>query len=144
MGSFTGFARSTLGQHRTVVMDQLTKSAHFLPVEMSYSMEMLAQIYLQEVVRIHGVPEIIISDRDPRFLSRFWVSLSKALEPKYHPRRFILYRSTDEIPGSQSETSKGQYYPTGKGTMEESKSKKRHGRLKKKCGISSLTYLKVC
>ena len=48
-------------------------------------MEKLVQIYLREVVRIHGVPETIISDRDPRFLSRFWVSLSKALGTKLHP-----------------------------------------------------------
>ena len=45
----------------------------------------VAQIYLREIVRIHGLPETIISDRDPRFLSRFWVSLSKALGTKLHP-----------------------------------------------------------
>ena len=71
MGFVTGFSRSPQGQRHMVAVDQLTKSAHFLPVQMSYSMEMLAQIYLQEVVRIHGVPETIVSDRDPRFLSKF-------------------------------------------------------------------------
>ena len=48
-------------------------------------MDKLAQIYLQEIVWIHRVPETIVSDRDPQFLSRFWVSLSKALGTKLHP-----------------------------------------------------------
>ena len=80
------FPRSPQGHDAIwVVVDRLTKSAHFLLVQMNSSMEKLAQIYLREVVRIHGVPETIVSDRDPRFLSRFWISLSNALETKLHP-----------------------------------------------------------
>ena len=48
-------------------------------------MNKLAQVYLQEIIRIHGVPKTIMSDRDPRFQSRLWVSLSKALGTKLHP-----------------------------------------------------------
>ena len=48
-------------------------------------MDKLAQIYIREIVRIHEVPKTIVSDRDPRFLSRFWVSLSKTLGTKLHP-----------------------------------------------------------
>ena len=68
-----------------VVVDRLTKSAHFLPIQINYSMDKLAQIYIREIVRIHGIPETFILDKDPRFLSRVWVSLSKALGTKLHP-----------------------------------------------------------
>ena len=86
-----GFSRSPQGHDAIwVVVDRLTKSAHFLPAQMNCSMEKLAQIYLREVVWIHGVPETIVSDRDPRFLSRFWVSLSKALGTKLHPNTVAL------------------------------------------------------
>ena len=68
-----------------MIVDRLTKSAHFLPIRVNYSMDKLAQVYLQEIIRIHGVPETIVSDRDPRFQSRFWVNLSKALGTKLHP-----------------------------------------------------------
>jgi len=72
MDFVTGLPRSLQGHDAIwVVIDYLTKSAHFLPVQMSYSMKELAQIYLREVVRIHGVLETIVSDRDSRFLSRF-------------------------------------------------------------------------
>ena len=52
-------------------MDRLTKSAYFLPVNLRISMAKLAQIYVKEIVRLHGVPSSIVSDRDPRFTSRF-------------------------------------------------------------------------
>ena len=58
-----------------VIADRLTKSAHFLPIKVSYSLDKLAKIYIKEVVRLHGVPFSIISDRDPRFTSRFLPSL---------------------------------------------------------------------
>ncbi len=62
-----------------VILDRLTKSAHFLPVRMDYSLKRLARLYIDEIVRLHGVPVSIVSDRDPRFTSRFWGSLQKAL-----------------------------------------------------------------
>ncbi len=46
---------------------------------MDYSVDRLAKLYLDEIVRLHGVPVSIVSDRDPRFTSRFWSSLPKAL-----------------------------------------------------------------
>ncbi|KAK7266501.1 hypothetical protein RIF29_19145 [Crotalaria pallida] len=75
-----------------VIVDRLTKSAHFIPINMRYSMEKLAQLYIKEVIRLHGVPSNIISDRDPRFLSRFRQSLQQALGTElklssaYHPQ----------------------------------------------------------
>ena len=52
-------------------MDRLTKSAHFLPVGKKYKLDKLAELYVNEIVRLHGVPESIVSDRDPRFASKF-------------------------------------------------------------------------
>ena len=75
-----------------VIVDRLTKSAHFLPVNLRISMVKLAQLYIKEIVRLHGVPSSIISDRDPRFTSRFWQTLQSALGTKlrmssaYHPQ----------------------------------------------------------
>ena len=54
-----------------VVVDRLTKSAHFLPVRNDYSLDKLAKLYIREIVRLHGIPISIISDRYPRFTSRF-------------------------------------------------------------------------
>nr|KYP46506.1 Retrotransposable element Tf2 [Cajanus cajan] len=75
-----------------VIVDRLTKCAHFLPVNIKWSLEKLTQMYVREIVRLQGVPSSIISDRDPRFTSRFWQSLHQALGTKlklssaYHPQ----------------------------------------------------------
>lgn len=75
-----------------VIVDRLTKSAHFIPVCSTYSMDRYAQLYVQEIVRLHGVPLSIVSDRDSKFLSLFWRSLHKALGTQlsfstaYHPQ----------------------------------------------------------
>ena len=58
-----------------VIMDRLTKSAHFLPVQLDCSMDRLAELYVSEIVRLHGIPLSIVSNRDPRFTSRFWKEL---------------------------------------------------------------------
>ena len=52
-------------------MDRLTKLAHFLPVRTDYSLDKLADLYIKEIVHLHGIPISIISGRDPRFTSRF-------------------------------------------------------------------------
>ncbi|GKC53654.1 putative reverse transcriptase domain-containing protein [Tanacetum coccineum] len=74
-----------------VIIDRLTKSAHFLP--MKKTMEKLTQLYLKEIVCRHGVPVLIISDRDSRYASGVWRSLEKALgtdvrmSTAYHPQK---------------------------------------------------------
>ena len=55
-----------------VIVDRLTKSAHFIPIQESISAEKLADIYIREIVARHGVPVSVILDRDVRFTSRFW------------------------------------------------------------------------
>ena len=73
-------------------MDRLTKSSHFLPIKTTFSLDRLAQLYVMEIVRLHGVPVSIVSDRDPRFTSKFWNSLHKAMGTKldfsttFHPQ----------------------------------------------------------
>ncbi|GJR67219.1 putative reverse transcriptase domain-containing protein [Tanacetum coccineum] len=65
-----------------VIVDQLTKFAHFLPMREDYKMEMLSRLYLNEIVARHGVPISIISDQDSRFTSRFWQLMQEALETR--------------------------------------------------------------
>ncbi|KAG8472932.1 hypothetical protein CXB51_034788 [Gossypium anomalum] len=75
-----------------VVVDKLAKSAHFIPVRTDFSLDKLANLYISEIVRLHGVPLSIISDKDPRFTSRFWKKLQEALGMKlsfsttFHPQ----------------------------------------------------------
>ncbi|KAL5823430.1 hypothetical protein ACOSQ4_021330 [Xanthoceras sorbifolium] len=75
-----------------VIVDRLTKSAHFLPVRTYYSLDRLAELYIREIVRLHGVPAFIISDRDPKFTSRFWKKFQEALGTRlsfstaFHPQ----------------------------------------------------------
>ncbi|GJW99775.1 putative reverse transcriptase domain-containing protein [Tanacetum coccineum] len=74
-----------------VIVDRLTKSAHFIPTRVTDSMETPTRLYIKEIVSRHGVPISIISDRDSHFTSRFWQSLQNALGTQldmstaYHP-----------------------------------------------------------
>ncbi|GJT77194.1 putative reverse transcriptase domain-containing protein [Tanacetum coccineum] len=75
-----------------VVVDRLTKSAHFLPIREDYKTEKLAKIYTNEIAARHGVPVSIISDRDGRFTSHLWQAFQEALGTRldmsmaYHPQ----------------------------------------------------------
>ncbi|GJT60981.1 reverse transcriptase domain-containing protein [Tanacetum coccineum] len=75
-----------------VIVDRLTKSAHFLLIREDFKMERLSRIYINEIVTKHGVPVSIISDRDGWFSSHFWRALQKALGMRldmstaYHPQ----------------------------------------------------------
>ena len=55
-----------------VIVDRLTKSAHFIAYDMTYTVEKMSRLYLQQVVRLHGIPITIVSDRDSRFTVGFW------------------------------------------------------------------------
>ncbi|GJR43516.1 putative reverse transcriptase domain-containing protein [Tanacetum coccineum] len=74
-----------------VIVDRLTKSAHFLPIRENDPLDKLARLYLNRIVARHGIPASIICDRDGRFTSNFWRSFQKALgtdismSTAYHP-----------------------------------------------------------
>ena len=67
----------TMGKYDSiwVIVDRLTKSAHFIPVKVTYNAEKLAKLYISEIVRLDGVPLSIISDRGTQFTSMFWKTL---------------------------------------------------------------------
>ncbi|KAL4323312.1 hypothetical protein GQ457_11G027170 [Hibiscus cannabinus] len=62
-----------------VIVDRLTKSTHFIPIQTNYIVDKLAKFYISEIVRLHGVPLSIISDRDSKLTSQFWQALHDAL-----------------------------------------------------------------
>ena len=75
-----------------VVVDKLSKAAHFIPVKTTYKAANIADIFLKQIFRLHGVPKVIISDRDPKFTGNFWKSLFKGLNTtlnfstSFHPQ----------------------------------------------------------
>ena len=75
-----------------VVVDKLSKEAHFLPVKTTYKAANIDDIFLKQIFRLHGIPKVIISDRDPKFIGNFWKYLSKGLNTtlnfstSFHPQ----------------------------------------------------------
>ena len=67
-----------------VIIDRMTKSAHFLPVRISYSAKDYAKLYIRELVRLHGVPPSIIADRGTQFTFHFWKAFQKGLGTQVH------------------------------------------------------------
>ena len=76
MDFIVGLSRTTSGKDAIwVIVDRLTKTAHFISIRISFSLDRLARLYENEIVSKHGMSASIISDRDPRFTSRFWAKL---------------------------------------------------------------------
>ena len=67
-----------------VIVDQLTKSAHFLAIRNNFTLDRLVEFYVSEIVKLHDVLISIVLDRDPRFTSRFWPKLQKAVSTSLH------------------------------------------------------------
>ena len=93
MDFMTGLPHTTGGFDSIwVIVDRLTKSAHFLPVKKTYSTDRLARLYVSRIVCLHGVPVSIVSDRRATFTSVFWQELHKALGTRldfstaFHPQ----------------------------------------------------------
>lgn len=93
MDFVTGLPNTAKGNDAIwVVVDRLTKLAHFIPIKIIFSLQKLAEIYISIIVKLHGIPSSIVSDKDPRFTSRFWGSLHDSLGSKlrlssaYHPQ----------------------------------------------------------
>jgi hypothetical protein len=93
MDFVTGLPRTQKGNDPIwVIIDRLTKVAHFVPVKTTFGGAALARIYLKEIVRLHGIPRKIVSDRGTQFISKFWKGLQQAMCTKldfstaYHPQ----------------------------------------------------------
>ena len=74
-----------------VIVDRLTKSAHFLPYKSMYSYDRMTNLYVREIIHLHGALVSIVLDKDSRFTSRFWPSLQQTISTKlnfstvFHP-----------------------------------------------------------
>ena len=66
------------------VVDRFSKYCHFIPLSHPYSAESVAQVFFAEIVRLHGVPQSIVSDRDTVFTSNFWRELMRLVGTKLH------------------------------------------------------------
>ena len=75
-----------------VIVDRLTKSAHFLAMQMTFTLEEFYKLYVREIIRLHGDPVSIVSNRDPRFTAHFWKSFQRAMGTRlmmsttFHPQ----------------------------------------------------------
>jgi transposase InsO family protein len=75
-----------------VIVDQLTKVAHFIPIKTTYSGPQLAELYMSRIFCLHGVPKKIVSDRGTQFTSKFWERLHETFDTQlsfssaYHPQ----------------------------------------------------------
>jgi hypothetical protein len=63
-----------------VIVDRLTKVAHFIPIKTTYSGPQLAELYISRIVCLHGVPKKIVSDRGTQFTSKFWERLNETID----------------------------------------------------------------
>ena len=93
MDFITGLSMTHQGHDLVwAIVDGLTKSAHFIPVNTRYLAGKYAKLYISQIVRLHGIPRTIISDRGPQFIAHFWEHLHHALGTKlirssaYHPQ----------------------------------------------------------
>src|SRR4029450_2465088 len=85
MDFVTGLPRTRKGNDAVwVIVDRLTKVAYFLPIRVTDDVDALSRLYIDHMLRLHGVPVSIVSDRDPRFTSRFWQSFQAALDTDLH------------------------------------------------------------
>ena len=62
-----------------LILDRLTKSTHFLVVQITFTLEEFCRLYVREIIQLHGVPVSIMSDQDPRFMAHFWKSFQRAM-----------------------------------------------------------------
>jgi transposase InsO family protein len=87
-----GFSRVNGKSVILTVVDRFSKYAHFVPLGHPYTATSVAKVIFEEIVRLHGLPESIVNDRDPVFTSKFWTELFKLsgvklhLTPAFHPQ----------------------------------------------------------
>jgi hypothetical protein len=93
MDYIVGLPRTQAGYDSIwVIVDRLMKVAHFIPVKATYSRAQLAELYMFQIVCLHGIPKKIMSDRGSQFTSKFWEKLYESMDTKlnfssaYHPQ----------------------------------------------------------
>jgi transposase InsO family protein len=80
MDFVVGLPRTPKGNDSVwVIVDRLTKVAHFVLVKTQYATKKLAELYVEHILRLHGAPKSIVSDRGPQFVSKFWQSFHKLM-----------------------------------------------------------------
>ena len=96
MMDFVTHLPQTSWRHDAVwmIVDRLTKSAHFLPVQMTFTLEEFCRLYIREIVRLYGVLVSIVSDRDPKFTTHLWKSFQKAMGTQLKMST-VFYPQTD-------------------------------------------------
>lgn len=104
MDFIVGLPRTSSGYDSIwVIVDRLTKSAHFIPVKTTYDGAKLAELYMSRIVCLHGVPKKIVSDRGTQFTSRFWQKLHESMDTRlnfssaYHPQTDGQTERTNQI-----------------------------------------------
>jgi hypothetical protein len=104
MDFITGLPRTQRGYNLIwVIVDRLTKVAHFLPVRTTYNGARLAELYMERIVCLHGVPKKNVSDRGTQFTSQFWHKVHRALGTRldfsstYHPQTDGQTERTNQI-----------------------------------------------
>ena len=104
MDFVTHFPRTPQGHDVVwVIVDRLTKSAHFLAVRMTFTLERFYRLYIREIVRLYEVPVSIVSDRDPRFTVHFWKSFQEAMGTRltmstaFHPQTDVQSERTIQV-----------------------------------------------
>ena len=104
MDFITGLPRTQRGFDSIwVIVDRLTKVAHFIPVKTTYSGARLAELYMERIVCLHGVPKKIVSDRGSQFTSHFWQNLHESMDTQllfssaYHPQTDGQTERTNQI-----------------------------------------------
>jgi hypothetical protein len=104
MDFIVGLPRTQAGYDSIwVIVDRLTKAAHFIPVKTTYSGAKLAELYMSRIVCLHGVPKKIVSDRGSQFTSKLWEKLHESMHTKlnlssaYHPQTNGQTERTNQI-----------------------------------------------
>jgi hypothetical protein len=104
MDFVVGLPRTPKGNDSVwVIVDRLTKVAHFVPVKTRYTTEKLAEMYVEHILRLHGTPRSIVSDRGPQFVSKFWQSFHKLMcttlnyRTAFHPQTDGQTESVNQV-----------------------------------------------
>ncbi|XP_057483982.1 uncharacterized protein LOC130770513 [Actinidia eriantha] len=96
MGYVIGFPCIVKGDNSIwVIVDRLTKMTHFIPISNTHTMDYMAAIYIKEIVRLYGALVSITSDRDSRFVSKFWQSLQRTMGTRLNLST-VFHSQTDE------------------------------------------------